>query len=82
MLYYYIWGSKTDRISKNQLTKDYKEGGCRIVHINTFIKSLKLSWIRRIFYSDASWKSLSFTMHNTDQNKLDSFRNYNHRISY
>ena len=27
MLYNYIWGSKTDRISRNQLTKDYKEGG-------------------------------------------------------
>ena len=27
MLYNYIWGSKTDRISRNQLTKDYKKGG-------------------------------------------------------
>ena len=62
MLYNYIWGSKTDRISRNQITKDYKEGGCRMVHIDIFIKSLKLSWIRRIFYSDASWKTLFSTM--------------------
>ena len=47
-----------------------------MVHIDTFIKSLKLSWIRRIFYSDASWKSLFFTMYKTDQNKLESFGNY------
>ena len=42
MLYNYIWGSKTDRISRNQITKDYKEGGCRMVHIDIFIKSLKI----------------------------------------
>ena len=76
MLYNYIWGSKTDRISRNQITKDYKEGGCRMVHIDIFIKSLKLSWIRRIFYSDASWKTLFSTMYKTDQKKLESFGNY------
>ena len=76
MLYNYIWGSRTERISRNQLTKDYKEGGCRMVHIDTFIKSLKLSWIRRIFYSDASWKTLFSTMYKTDQKKLESFGNY------
>ena len=47
-----------------------------MVHIDTFIKSLKLSWIRRIFYSDASWKTLFSTMYKTDQMKLESFGNY------
>ena len=47
-----------------------------MVHIDSFIKSLKLSWIRRIFYSEASWKSLFFAMYRTDQNKLGSFGNY------
>ena len=27
IFYNYIWGSKTDRISRNQLVKDYREGG-------------------------------------------------------
>ena len=76
IFYNYIWGSKTDRVSRNQLVKDYKEGGCRMVHIDSFIKSLKLSWIRRIFYCEASWKSLFFAMYKTDQNKLGSFGNY------
>ena len=76
IFYNYIWGSKTDRVSRNQLVKDYKEGGCRMVQIDSFIKSLKLSWIRRIFYSEASWKSLFFAMYKTDQNKLGSFGNY------
>ena len=43
-------------------------------------KSLKHSWIRRIFHSDVSWKSLFFTMYKTDQNILESFGNYTHLI--
>ena len=38
MLYNHIWGSKTDRISRNQITKDYKEGGCRMVYRDIFNK--------------------------------------------
>ena len=73
MLFNFIWASKTDRISRNQIIKDYKDGGCRMVHLTSFVKSLKLSWIRRMFASEASWKCLFFTMFKTDQGKMESF---------
>ena len=77
MLYNYIWGSKTDRISRNQLTKDYKEWGCRMVHINTFIKSLKFPWIRRIFLFRCIMEIIIlYYMYKTHQNELESFENY------
>ena len=69
-------GGKTDTISRNQIIKDYKDGGCRMVHLNSFIKSLKLSWMRRLLVSEASWKNLFFTMFKTDQFKLETFGNY------
>ena len=46
MFYDFIWCSKTYRVSKNQMIKDYNDGGCRMVHVPSFIESLKLSWIK------------------------------------
>ena len=31
ILFNYVWGGKTDRISRNKMIKDYKDGGCRMV---------------------------------------------------
>ena len=57
------------------MIKDYKDGGCRMVHLDSFIKSLKLTWMRRIFSSESSWKYLFFAMFKTDQTKLENFGN-------
>ena len=75
ILFNYVWGGKTDRISRNKMIKDYKDGGCRMVHLDSFIKSLKLTWMRRIFSSESSWKYLFFAMFKTDQTKLETFGN-------
>ena len=57
----FIWDGGPDRISRNQLIQDYADGGLRMVHIPSFVKSLKLTWIRRIFSDEASWKNLIFS---------------------
>ena len=79
ILFNYVRGGKTDRISRNKI-KDYKDGGCRMVHLDSFIKSLKLTWMRRIFSSESSWKYLFFAMFKTDQTKLETFGNFYSRI--
>ena len=60
------------------MIKNYYDGGCKIVHLDSFIKSLKLSWIKKTFFSNnygASWKSLFYTTYKTDDNKLISMGN-------
>ena len=45
----FIWDEKTPQISKETLIKDYSDGGLRLTHIPSFVTSLKLSWVQRVF---------------------------------
>ena len=52
LLFSYIWNSKVDRIARKYITRQYNEGGLRMINTQVFIKSLKLTWIRRLERSD------------------------------
>ena len=54
----YIWNSKIDRIARKEIIKDHDQGGLKMIDLNAFIKSLKISWIRRFELCNASWALL------------------------
>ena len=58
LLFNYIWNSKVDRIARKYITRQYNEGGLRMINTQIFIKSLKLTWIRRLERSDSAWALL------------------------
>ena len=58
LLFNYIWNSKVDRIARKYITRQYNEGGLRMINTHIFIKSLKLTWIRRLERSDSAWALL------------------------
>ena len=60
LFFNYIWDSKTDRISRKSIIQDYHDGGLRMINVKSFIKSLKLTWIRRLLLYDSSWNKLFF----------------------
>ena len=35
------------------MVQDYDLGGCRMIHLESFIKALKLTWVRRLIYNDS-----------------------------
>ena len=47
-IYEFIWKGKTDKISRDQLSNDYPDGGLRLVQVDLFFEALKCTWIRRI----------------------------------
>ena len=51
MFYNFIWDNKPDKIKRKYITQDHKNAGLRMVDLDTFIVSLKLSWIDRIVKS-------------------------------
>ena len=61
LFYKFLWNSEPDRISRNVIIQDVKEGGLRMIKINKFIESLKVTWLRRILIStnECSWNRLS-----------------------
>ena len=57
----FIWDGKNDKISRNLLIQDYDMGGCKMVHIKSFIKSLKISWLKKLISSDFEmWQNILF----------------------
>ena len=53
----FIWGGKTDKITRKTMQMD-GERERRMININIFIKSLKLTWIRRLLIKDSEWSNL------------------------
>ena len=61
IIYNFMWDGKPDKISRQQLTRQIQDGGLKMINMTIFIKSLKLTWIRRILRSEITtpWVSLA-----------------------
>ena len=47
-------------------------GGFRVVNMSIFTKSLKLTWLRRLFKTNANWKNLLLAEYRIDLVKLST----------
>ena len=54
----YIWNSRVDRIARKCVVKQYSDGGLKMINTSIFIKSLKITWVRRLQQSNSSWATL------------------------
>ena len=60
--YRFIWKGKPDKIKRLTLIGDYEKGGggVNMVDINSYFKSLKVSWVKRLLSSKISnWKVIA-----------------------
>jgi hypothetical protein len=46
--YSFIWNGKPDKVKRLTLLGDYEKGGLNMVDINSYFKSLKVSWGKRL----------------------------------
>ena len=53
----FLWNSKPDKIARKLIIQEYKDGGLKMIDIECFLDSLKISWIKRIIDSNANWSS-------------------------
>ena len=59
IMYKFIWDDKPDKVNRQQICKDYLDGRLKMLDLEKFIKSLKLTWIRHLIRdSDAPWAYL------------------------
>jgi hypothetical protein len=54
--HHFIWGGKTDRISRNQMALPCNKGGTGMIQLDCFMKALKITWIRRLLKYDNNSK--------------------------
>ena len=44
----FLWNAGPDRLTRKVAIKNLSSGGLRMTHIYSFIKALKISWLRRV----------------------------------
>ena len=54
MMFKYLWNYKPDKIKRMQITQDYQNGGLRMINLDSYIKALKSTWIRRLLTNNGA----------------------------
>ncbi len=62
MFYKYLWNGPIDRVKRDIVVKPYHLGGLKMLDIRSFIKSMKVSWIRRTIKNESKWSNIHFHM--------------------
>ena len=57
-IYNFLWNSKIDKLKREIVVKKYIEGGLNMIHLMSYIESLKLTWIRRLYSTSGKWQEL------------------------
>jgi hypothetical protein len=74
LAYSFVWHNKPDKIKRNTIIADYKDGGLKMLDIDSFIKAQKSMWVKKILSPDqAKWKSL-IKLNLEDLLGLDTFK--------
>ena len=53
----FVWGSKVDKVKRTKLIQKYYKDGLNMIDLKCFIKSLKISWLKRLLRSNADWNT-------------------------
>ena len=59
IFYKFIWNGKNDRVKRTKMIQRQEYDGLNMVHVEGFIKSMKISWIERLYQSDHSWLNIA-----------------------
>ena len=54
IMFNFIWDGKPDKIKRDTLMQDYGQGGLKMIDIENFILSLKVSWVKRLLQTECN----------------------------
>ena len=63
MFFKFLWNGKIDKIKRDVTIKTYKEGGLKMIKVESFIQALKITWIRRIIQEDTKGSNLLYAQY-------------------
>ena len=62
LFYKFLWNKKPDKIKREIIVQKLEDGGLNMPDVKQFIKSLKISWIRRFHQSNATWRLILISL--------------------
>jgi len=82
-IYEFVWKGKRDKISRDQISNDYADGGLRLIKVDLFFEALKSTWIRRIASGniDDKEKVLFSKITGLDVNDLEKGTNHTLKVA-
>ena len=54
LLFKFVWNDRPDKVKRNKLVQGFEFGGLKMVEVESFIKSLKVSWLKRLYWANAN----------------------------
>ena len=58
IIYRFLWNNKNDKIKRSNITRNYVDGGLRMVNIECFINALKLSTLKQYLHKTSNLKDI------------------------
>ena len=52
ILFRFIWRNGPDKIKRHKLVQNYDRGGLKMLELNSFIDSLKVTWMKRLYWAE------------------------------
>ena len=64
ILFRFVWNNGPDKVKRSSLVQDYKHGGLKMIDMQSFIASLKCSWLKRLYWAkpDNLWANIAKEM--------------------
>ena len=63
-IFNFVWDNKNDKIKRSISVRQIKDGGINIPHIETYVQSLKLTWMRKLLSNKPpKWKCIISSLH-------------------
>jgi hypothetical protein len=56
MLFKFIYDGGSEKIKRNVLIGEYEDGGFKMTDLESYIKSIKMTWVERLINIDGIWK--------------------------
>ena len=53
----FVYG-KSFKVKQSVMIKDYNQGGLKMINLEAFVNSLKITWIRRLMTSESKWTEI------------------------
>ena len=58
MVFNFLWQHKPDKVKRETVFRNMKDGGLNMLNIRASILALKLTWIRRLANGEGIWQNI------------------------
>ena len=58
LLFEFVWAGKRDPVKRAKVIQGYSHGGLNMLDVRAFTKSMKLSWLKRLFAANTTWQKV------------------------